>query len=285
MTEAEIIKAIRTGIREPKPKTVSDADIRSWITNAVRALGLEFRKADPRFFEKAELVTSASNVFTPPVGFQTIKRVWDIGAKAKDITEATQASPIVLTVAGHGLNTGDTVIVSGVGGNTSANGTWRVTVMDVNTFSLNGSAGEAAYTFGGKAVPLPASYLENFNLLDEIPIHQSNMNDDSAWFMRGRQIVVDDIEFENDLYVEYTYSPSVIEDIPEEYQSGLVAYPVTRLVRAPKPDAADYEDTMRQIQSHRQEWNRIVLAIRESARVTGGNKRRKPPRKGYMGAI
>jgi hypothetical protein len=65
------------------------------------------------------------------------------------ITAASDASPIQITSAAHGLNTGSQVTISGVGGNTAANGTWVVTVVDPNNFTLNGSTGNAAYTSGG----------------------------------------------------------------------------------------------------------------------------------------
>jgi hypothetical protein len=65
------------------------------------------------------------------------------------ITNATNASPIVITSNNHGLSTGTRVTISGVGGNGGANGTFVVTVIDANTFSLNGSAGTGVYTTGG----------------------------------------------------------------------------------------------------------------------------------------
>ena len=65
------------------------------------------------------------------------------------ITGATNATPIVITVTSHGFSTGDVVNITGVGGNTAANGTWFITVVDANTFSLNGSVGNGAYTSGG----------------------------------------------------------------------------------------------------------------------------------------
>ena len=65
------------------------------------------------------------------------------------ITNATNASPIVITSANHGLTTGARVTITGVGGNTNANGTFIVTVVDANTFSLNGTTGNAGYTSGG----------------------------------------------------------------------------------------------------------------------------------------
>jgi hypothetical protein len=65
------------------------------------------------------------------------------------VTGATNASPIVVTSAGHGLTTGTRVTLSGVGGNTAANGTFEATRIDADTFSLDGSAGNGAYTSGG----------------------------------------------------------------------------------------------------------------------------------------
>src|SRR5262249_45621742 len=52
------------------------------------------------------------------------------------ITGATNAGPIVITSANHGLRSGDRVNISGVLGNTSANGGgWVVTVLNANQFS------------------------------------------------------------------------------------------------------------------------------------------------------
>lgn len=66
-----------------------------------------------------------------------------------NITGATNASPIVITSSSHGLSTGAVVTVAGVGVNTAANGTFVVTKIDSNTFSLNGSTGNGVYTSGG----------------------------------------------------------------------------------------------------------------------------------------
>lgn len=66
------------------------------------------------------------------------------------ITNATNASPIVITVSNpHKFITGDTVLISGVGGNTNANGTRTITVINTTSFSLNGINGNATYTSGG----------------------------------------------------------------------------------------------------------------------------------------
>src|SRR5574344_1810383 len=66
----------------------------------------------------------------------------------KAIPGATNASPIVITATEHGYVTGDKVIISGVLGNTNANGTWVIVKLTDNTFSLNNSSGNATYTSG-----------------------------------------------------------------------------------------------------------------------------------------
>ena len=53
-------------------------------------------------------------------------------------------------------NTNDTVMVSGVGGTTEANGTWMITVIDATHINLIGSVWVNAYLAGGIAVDLTA---------------------------------------------------------------------------------------------------------------------------------
>jgi hypothetical protein len=71
---------------------------------------------------------------------------WDTVA---NITGATNASPIVVTAASHNLVSGSTYTVSGVIGNTAANGTWVIGTVTTNTFALVGSTGNSAYVSGG----------------------------------------------------------------------------------------------------------------------------------------
>ena len=67
------------------------------------------------------------------------------------ISDATTATPIVITCAPHGLTSGAVVTIASVGGNTAANGTFVITVLSATTFSLNNSVGAGAYTSGGTA--------------------------------------------------------------------------------------------------------------------------------------
>lgn len=65
------------------------------------------------------------------------------------VTGATNASPIVITSTGHGLTTGTRVTLVNVGGNTAANGSFIITRLTADTFSLDSSTGNGAYTSGG----------------------------------------------------------------------------------------------------------------------------------------
>ncbi len=64
----------------------------------------------------------------------------------KEITGATNATPIVLHVVGHGYTTGDKVRVCRVLGNTAANDDWTITVDDADHFRLDTSVGSGTYT-------------------------------------------------------------------------------------------------------------------------------------------
>jgi len=78
----------------------------------------------------------------------------------KAITGATNASPIVITSASHGASNGDIIVVRGIVGNTSANGTWKAASVATNTITLTtvndglNSTGNGAYSSGGCLIDL-----------------------------------------------------------------------------------------------------------------------------------
>ena len=73
-----------------------------------------------------------------------------LGCSNLAVTGATNATPIKITTASsHGLSTNNFATIAGVQGNTSANGTWLITVNSPTQFSLVGSVGNANYTSGG----------------------------------------------------------------------------------------------------------------------------------------
>ena len=65
------------------------------------------------------------------------------------LSNATNAQPIVITSASHGMANNDLVGIWNVGGNTAANGVWSIANVTTNTFELEGSVGNGAYTSGG----------------------------------------------------------------------------------------------------------------------------------------
>jgi len=65
------------------------------------------------------------------------------------ITDASNADPIVITSNAHGLSSKDVVNVSGVLGIPNANGSFPITKVDANSFSLDRSAANGTYTSGG----------------------------------------------------------------------------------------------------------------------------------------
>ena len=76
-----------------------------------------------------------------------------IQRKGRAITGATNATPIVVTLAGHGYSNGNTTTVAGVLGNTAANGSWTLANITSDTFELVNSVGNGAYTEGGFVLP------------------------------------------------------------------------------------------------------------------------------------
>ena len=90
--------------------------------------------------------STGNGVYVPGNGFGT----W----KANVITAAANSSSLVITSAGHGLKTGEEVRISGVLGNSAANGVFKVSVLTADTFSLIGAVGNGTYGGGGTWVRL-----------------------------------------------------------------------------------------------------------------------------------
>ncbi len=79
------------------------------------------------------------------------------------ITGASNAGPIVISGSTTGLVNGDSVTIGGVNGNTAANGTFTIEDVTANSFQLQGTSGNGAYSGGGTWVLNPSnqtSYIE-----------------------------------------------------------------------------------------------------------------------------
>ena len=126
--------------------------------------GASFRQSSQAYggalvhWDQHELVFSPKSHWGP-AGLPTDVWVGSDGGVARhrgvQITGASNASPIVVTAPNHGFQTGNSVIITGVNGNTAANSApnapWSITVIDANNFSLVGTTGNLAYTNGGTA--------------------------------------------------------------------------------------------------------------------------------------
>ncbi|MBN8248665.1 MAG: hypothetical protein J0L84_14650, partial [Verrucomicrobia bacterium] len=82
------------------------------------------------------------------------------------ITDASDASPIVITSAEHGLADGEQVIIDQVVGNAAANGHWTVANPTLNTFQLLHSSGDGAYASGGRWTRGPHPYISGVDPLN-----------------------------------------------------------------------------------------------------------------------
>lgn len=69
------------------------------------------------------------------------------------ITDATRANPTVITAAGHGLNNGDRVTITGVGGMVELNSTFVVNNSTTNTFEIKHSADDSTSIDGSNFTP------------------------------------------------------------------------------------------------------------------------------------
>ncbi len=87
------------------------------------------------------------------------------------ITGASDGTPIAVdTATPHGLQTGEQVSISGVLGNTAANGTFTVTVTGPASFTLDGSAGNGTWTSGGTVSQSALAFALNASVNDVLAL-------------------------------------------------------------------------------------------------------------------
>lgn len=123
---------IQAGIESPaNPLTVAQGSGKGEICGTIYAV--------VRYLDSEGRVSNVSPLST----------ALEIAVLSKTVEDATNADPIVITSTAHGLATNDRVKIEGVRGNYSANGTWTITKINSDTFSLNVSLGTGLYTGGG----------------------------------------------------------------------------------------------------------------------------------------
>ena len=118
---------------------------------------------------------------------------------AKTVTGATNATPIVVTTStAHNVKTNEIIRVSGVGGNTAANGDWIAGAVTSTTVALlaypagTNSTGSGAYTSGGSLIS------KGFGITVPVP------NDLTDMMRAGMTNVPFEASLDRDAYLMYT---------------------------------------------------------------------------------
>lgn len=248
MLQSAITSAIRVQIKEPTPKRLTDTQIEAVVLRGVPMLGLKIKEKDPTYYNERVSLTSNSNVFSFPTGCKTIAKVWDYSGRAISITgAANNGSGLVrITAASHSFADGAIVRIHDVAGCTEANGAWKIDYVTADTFDLLGSTFANAYTSGGKVFQEKTDMVEivRINMAD-----QSN-NNDYAYFLRKRQIIIDDVSYDSDIIIDYEGAASVLADIPDEYHEYLISWGVVNLMEL-KPEEKDYEEKVKNLNFHK----------------------------------
>jgi hypothetical protein len=122
-----------------------------------RRMGTHFvarAKFDNSFTRMFKFEFSTTQAYQLEAGALYFRFFKDGGRIQQTITNAVNAAGLVrITCTAHGWDTGQQVTIEGVKGTIEANATWLITVIDVNTFDLQGSVFVHAYVSSGAAIP------------------------------------------------------------------------------------------------------------------------------------
>jgi hypothetical protein len=222
------------------------------------------KESAPSYHTRKAVLFSLSHVFDLPSDCLSVRHVWDAETNAVAITGATNAEPIQITAPSHPITDGQTVLVSQVEGNTAANGTWYASYIDADNITLQGSVGNGDFTTSktsylydssgtllvdgaGAAITYDhGGYLigwrQNLTKITRKAPGNSTLSDRYGWYPQNKKLVVDWLDFSNDIIIEYSYRPTAVTDIPEEYHDGIIAYGVVRLMRMPGGKDPSFSD-------------------------------------------
>lgn len=110
---------------------------------------LDVRSASQMAAASVSVTVGARLDSTDTAGAETVSVGALSNTSVLTITGQSNATPIVITAANHGLQSEDWVDIHGCTPNTAANGRWKITVLSTSTFSLNGSSGNGATSATG----------------------------------------------------------------------------------------------------------------------------------------
>ncbi|MBC8184283.1 hypothetical protein H8E88_24575 [candidate division KSB1 bacterium] len=259
MDQAGIITAIRRAIKEPSPVTIGDIALAAIIVRGVKILWLKIKEVNPDFCIGRKSISSNTNVFDWPSDCLELLRVWNMLTNAEDITGATEATPCVLTLTATDINDDDIIRAHDVGGMTGVDGTWLVDNQATNTIELVGSTGVGTYTSGGKAFVEKTT----FTRINRRSIREAYGGNTHIWYPRGKQIVIDKIDFSYDIIIDYIREATQISDIPNEYHEGLISFGVSDVLRLPDQASRIGKDLENILMRHDAVWEGIIMALND----------------------
>lgn len=272
MDQARITLLTRRGIREPRPTVISDDEITEQTLLGVLALALKIKQFEPQYFQGRKSISSYTHEFVLPSDCEQILRVWDMETTALTVSGAANDGTGLIritTSAAHGLADADIVIVHDVGGTTEANGTWQIDYLlathGTTMFDLVGSTFANTFTSAGKCF----KEVTGKRPMRKIRLQDANGVHNNCWYPRGKNIIVDDFSFTDDIIVDYVKRPSAITDIPSEYHMGLVAFNVLHLLKIPEQTDPTFGDKVAAYGHAKSTYAEVLSSINESFNLSG----------------
>jgi hypothetical protein len=142
-------------LTEGSPFGGTPADTIEFLRRLAVLRGTNLAVHDLDYLLRGQSASQTALAFTTAQATALLQAIRDSVAKAVaanqlPLTSVSNTAPIAVgTAKPHGLTSGARVLISGVQGDTAANGVFTVTVTGPASFTLNSSAGNAAWIGGG----------------------------------------------------------------------------------------------------------------------------------------
>lgn len=158
---------------------------------------------------------------SPPQASLGIAAQWTDGPHPAGTapTSTTNTTPIVVNKTAHGRVTGDTIYINGHTTNTNANGTWSVTVVDENSYQLDGSTGNGVGGASGTVTKINSSVVKLASALTQNIASFKNRGEGRVAWTASASVTAT-LELSN--YKCADASDSILVDAA--FGSGLAAY-------------------------------------------------------------
>lgn len=148
------------------------------------------------------------------------------------LADAGASNEIRVTATSHGLTTGKRIHMQDVEGVPAANGTWYVTVIDANTYDLDGSVFSGTHTSGtGEWIVAPLHGWDYQHTLpaDNLRVvrvngYEGNEEDSAPYAVEGSVLLSDDDIIELQYVYQHTTVASWTQDFINAFAALLASY-------------------------------------------------------------